>query len=193
MLKHNLKNCANPQLCTNSSWCHGNRECKHLKVAVACSVSYAAFSTDQTIWLWHKLTFFVESCQNQSLQGNPNTSKQTSCTHSLEVRRQNKGSKQQTGAFFFFPHCLFSMFLESIYKVTLVWSLFLAGRNWHLFSCHCDCGVFREPWQTQHGLVWAPWSSNALLKPEAAHVDPGDAGPWYPPLLCKLMESALSL
>lgn len=102
---------------------NGNRQGKQLKVAVACPVSYVAFSTDQTIWLWHKWTFFVESYQNQSLQGNPNTSKQTSCIYSLEVRRQSKGLKQQTGAFFPIAcfQCSLKAFLKSLESVLCSW------------------------------------------------------------------------
>lgn len=97
-------------------------------------------------------SFFVERfCQNLSLQGNSNTSKQSSCFYSLKVRRQNKGLKQQTVFFISLPK--FSTFLESIYKVTSGCSVFLAGRCWLLASCHCDCGIFREPCPIQHGLA----------------------------------------
>lgn len=69
--------------------------------------------------------FFVESCQNQHLQGNPNTSKQTLCIYSLKVRRQNKGLKQQTGLGVFFPiacfQCSLKTFIKSLQSVLCFW------------------------------------------------------------------------
>lgn len=128
----------------------GNRQCKHLKGAVACSVSYVfCFSTDQTIRLWHKWTSFCVKLSECT--GNPKhfqTNFMYLFTWSQEAEQRLKATNRG-----FFSHCLLSMFLEIIYKVTLVCSLFLAGRSWLLFSYHCVCGVFREPWHTHNGPV----------------------------------------
>lgn len=103
---------------------HGNMWCKNLRLVLPCTISYAVYSADWTTWTWHKQVVFVESCQNLSLQGNPNTSKQMQCICSLKVRRQDKGLKQQT--LFFFSHSwnfLFSLkaFIRSLGGVLDSW------------------------------------------------------------------------
>lgn len=130
----------------------GNRQCKHLKGAVTCSVSYVSFfSTDQTIWLWHKWTSFCGKLSESECAENPKHF-QTNFMYLFTWSQEAEQRLKATNSDFFFPIACFQCSLKS-FTVTLVCSLFLAGRNWLLFSYHCDCGVFREPWQTHNGPV----------------------------------------